>query len=232
MRNSMNFLHSLAAFFRKDTEANIERIKQGQAPKSDALPKVRGKELVVHVFAQPVVKKLSTPMVQKTGMSLLKLWMCQEEEKTKCFSHTHSDLEKRKRNFSKSSSHETQPYSSINKISPRIVSPNASQGSGFTSNGGFHIPLTLCQPMSSSDDESQKTSEREGVEYHLNNPQIMRQPYGRIKAVPPLYFSQTKVQRDTASLQAALPEKVCSQQDCESWMSPEVRMRWGYTSPT
>jgi hypothetical protein len=126
--------------------------------------------VIVHVFAEPPVKKLCTPMVQKSGMSLLKLWMCQEEEKTKCFSNTHSDLDKKRRNFSKSSSHETQPYSSINKISPRIVSPNVSQGSGFTSNGGFHIPLTMCEKISNSDSSSEKTSEREEIKYHLDNP--------------------------------------------------------------
>jgi hypothetical protein len=55
---------------------------------------------------------------------------------------------------------------------------------------------------------------------------------GKIKAVPPLYFSQTKVQRMPNPFQSIPPEKVCSHHDSESYMSPEVRMRWGYNSPT
>jgi hypothetical protein len=52
IKNGMLYMQSLAAFFRKDTEANIEKIKQGQQPKLKVKSTIRQKERIVHVFAE------------------------------------------------------------------------------------------------------------------------------------------------------------------------------------
>lgn len=80
-------------------------------------------------------------------------------------------------------SNETMP-NSRHKVSPRQVSPNISQGSGFTSNGGFHIPLTMCEKPGSDQ------SSQEDVSYHLENPQIMKQPTAKTRPVPPLLLDK------------------------------------------
>lgn len=52
IKNGMLYMQNLAAFFRKDTDANIETIKQGQSVKAKRIAPERQRETVVHVFAE------------------------------------------------------------------------------------------------------------------------------------------------------------------------------------
>lgn len=70
-----------------------------------------------------------------------------------------------------------------------MISPNFSQGSGFTSNGGFHIPLTMCERENSDASETESEVSKHDVNYYLDNPQIMKQPTAKPMRVPPLLFN-------------------------------------------
>lgn len=160
---------------------------------------------------------------------MLKLWLCPEDPGPKYFSNNSAKHQR----FSKKSSYDTMPNTSVHKISPRQISPAISNGSGFTSNGGFHIPLTMCEIPHSNSGSSERSSQ--DVSYHLANPQIMKQPTKQAPRhnVPPLYFSQTTGQkpmgispRGPPRAQVISPkEKVnyMSNHDSESIWSPEAR---------
>lgn len=69
-------------------------------------------ERIVHCFPEATKRPYLTPVTKTTGKSLLKLFICQEEEKIS----NNSELVPKRNNYS---TNETQPNTSLNKISPR-----------------------------------------------------------------------------------------------------------------
>jgi hypothetical protein len=145
----------------------------------------------VHAFAEEESRRVLTPKLLKSSLIELEI-----EDKTPIdlrYGDADSDqAAKHRLSKMQNSDHDTQPNTSLNKISPRMISPNASQGSGFTSNGGFHIPLTMCERENS---DGTLSNDDKGVDYHLDNPQILKQPIAKATRVPPLLFSQSKPQK-------------------------------------
>ena len=105
--DSMQYLHSLASLYRNDVERNIEQIKEGQSKIKCKLGfKVKKMERVVHVFAENRDKPLIKTVI-KNQPSILRLFVCAEEEKIS----NNSEYIEAKRDYSTSGG--TQP-----KISP------------------------------------------------------------------------------------------------------------------